>query len=109
MKIGKKRKRKKRTQLAKVIIIAPTLTLLEQNLQALRHIDPQKLVEVANDGGDSGEGDGLCDAVCSEVLSSESGYLQVKLDDKRSVETLYRTSLGEMRKRKEEGKGGGWD
>lgn len=74
--------------LAEVLVVASSLALLEQDLQRLRHVDPQEPVQVPNDGGDGRESDGLCDAVLSEVLAAEGGDLQVELDDEGAVETL---------------------
>lgn len=74
--------------LAEVVVVSSSLTLLEQDLETLGHVDAEVLVEVSDEGGDPGEDDCLGDPVGGEVLAAEGGDLHVVLDHERSVQTL---------------------
>ncbi len=77
-----------RSALAQPIIVPAALALLEQDLEALGHVNPQEAVEVADDGRERRERDGLGDAVRGEVFAPERGDLEVELDHKGAVDAL---------------------
>lgn len=43
--------------LAEVIVVSSSLTLLEEDLETLGHVDSKELVEVSHESGDSSEDD----------------------------------------------------
>lgn len=74
--------------LTEVVVIPALVTLSEQYRHALRHIDPQKSVEVSNHACENGKGYGFGQSMVREMPTTESGNLQVKLYDDSSVQTL---------------------
>jgi len=64
--------------LAEVVIIPIIVTLSEQYRHTLRHIDPQKSIEVSDHSCDNGKGYSLGHSVIREVPTTESGNLQIE-------------------------------
>jgi hypothetical protein len=73
--------------LAQTIIIMTTFTLEKQNLHTFSHVDPQKLVRVANDSRRCGEYGSFENGILTEVALSESLHSEIPLDDKSAVQT----------------------
>lgn len=67
--------------LAEVVVIPTLVTLPEQYRHALRHINPQKPVEVSNHSCENGKSHSLSHSVIREVPTTECGNLQVEFYD----------------------------
>jgi hypothetical protein len=74
--------------LAKVVVVAATFALLEEDRHALGHVDAEKFVEVGDERGRRREDDGLGDAMAGEMLAPERCDLEIVLDDEGAVEAL---------------------
>lgn len=74
--------------LAQVLVISSSLALAEQNIQRLVHVNPEELVDVPDRSGEQRQDDSLAQRMRAEMASSEGLYLEIVLDDERSVETL---------------------
>lgn len=72
--------------LAKFVVVMATLTFPEEDLHALSHVDPEKLIRIADDCRQNGEEDRFRDLIITKVLLSEHLYSQVPLHDKRTVQ-----------------------
>jgi hypothetical protein len=62
-----------------------SLALFEQNLHALRHVDPQKHIRIANNGRNNSQSDSLQDRVLRQILLPERLDAEIPLDDKGTV------------------------
>ena len=71
--------------LTEVVVIRTVVTLSEQYRHTLRHIDPQKSIEVADHGREKSEGYSLSHSVIREVPTAESSNLQVELYDESPI------------------------
>lgn len=60
---------------------------MKQNLHALRHVNAQKHVGVADDGRHEREEGGLGDGVVFEVALAERLHAEVPFDDELAVES----------------------
>jgi hypothetical protein len=74
--------------LTEIVVIPILVTLSEQDRHALRHINPQKSVEVCNHSCENGHDYGLGHSVIREVPTTEGGNLQVEFYDDSSIQTL---------------------
>ena len=74
--------------LAKILVISSSLTLPKQDLETFVHVDPQKLVDESDTGGENGENDRFGDPRAREVLSTERLNLEIVLDHERAVQSL---------------------
>lgn len=72
--------------LAQLVVVVFALALLEEDFHALRHVDAQEHVRVADDGCDDGEDHCLGDGVGGEVLLAKDLHLQVPFDDEGAVQ-----------------------
>lgn len=59
--------------LADMVIVTCTIALSEKNRHALRHVNPQEVVEPANHGCNSGQCDSFCDGVIPKVPFAKGG------------------------------------
>jgi hypothetical protein len=71
--------------LTKVVVIPTFVTFPEQYRHTLRHIDPQKSIEVPNHSCENSQGHSLRHSVIREVPTAESGDLQIELYDDSSI------------------------
>ena len=67
--------------LTQVVVISALVTLSEQYRHALRHIDPQKSIEIPNHSCENGQGNSLSHSVIRKMPTTESGNLQVEFYD----------------------------
>lgn len=74
--------------LTEVVVIATLVALPEQYRHALRHIDPQKSIEVSNYSCEDSQSHGLGHSVIRKVPATESGDLQVEFHDDGSIQPL---------------------
>ena len=65
--------------LTEVVVIPTLVTFSEQHRHTLRHVDPQKSVEVSNHSRENSQGNSLGHSMVREVPTTESGDLQVEL------------------------------
>lgn len=75
--------------LAKIIVISTTFALSKKHIQRLGHVYPQELVEVANESCQASKNDCFIDAIRCQMFASESLDLEIELDDKGPIQTLW--------------------
>lgn len=79
-------RRKARHALAQVLVVTFAVTGLEEDVEHLVHIDPQEAVREAHSRCEERQNDRLADGMRRQMLASESGHLQVELDDESAVQ-----------------------
>jgi hypothetical protein len=77
---------KARDALAQVLVVSFAITRLEENVEHLVHVDAEEAVRKADCCGEQRQDDRLADGMRRQMLASESGDLQVELDDERAVQ-----------------------
>jgi hypothetical protein len=70
---------------AELVVAMSVSALLEQNLHAFRHVNPEEHVGVADNCREHRQGDCFCDGVVREKLLPEDLHLEVPLDDEGAV------------------------
>jgi hypothetical protein len=71
--------------LTEVVVIPALVTLSEQYRHTLRHIDPQKSIEVSDQSCEDSQRYSFCQPVIREVPTTEGGNLQVEFYDDSSI------------------------
>jgi hypothetical protein len=70
---------------AELVVAMSVSALLEQNLHAFRHVNPEEHVGVADDRREHRQGDCFCNGVVRKKLLPEDLHLEVPLYDKGAV------------------------
>lgn len=77
--------------IAELIIVVSILTLLEQYLHALSHVDSEEHIRVADDSRENRQGNCLCDGIIPKVLFPKDLHLEIPLDDESPIQATERS------------------